>query len=160
MTPVPLLPRAPGRRSRPVGPPSGRNAASLPGAAEPPHRRRTVAQRPLVRPRLSEDANGGFSPTDPYVRTYLIPLVGPGAVADLLRLTAAAYSGRPIRLPVNVSTLVREGLATRTPDSGVLVPAKVQQLGTHQVSRLPPSLRRAHRMAHQPTTAKDDAEPL
>lgn len=164
MTSVPHLPQAPGMRSRPVGPPNGGDAASLPGAAETHHKRRTVAERPLVSPRLSEDPMGGFKPTDRYVREYLIPLVGRGAVADLLRLTAAAHSGRPIRLPINLSTLVREGLARRTPDASVLVPANVQQLGVHQVARLPPALRRAHQLAYttarRPTTDKDVVEPL
>jgi hypothetical protein len=164
MAPIPLLPQAPGMRSRQVGPPNGGNVASLPGAAETHRKRRTVTERPLVSPRLSQEPESGFKPTDRYVREYLIPLVGPGAVADLLRLTAAAHSGRPIRLPINLSTLIREGLAKRTPDASVLVPAKVQQLGTHQVARLPPALRRSHKMAHQPagqpTPAMESTWPL
>ncbi|MGI9585467.1 MAG: hypothetical protein ACR2N7_07725 [Acidimicrobiia bacterium] len=109
--------------------------------------RRTVETRPLVTPQLSSDLSHGYSPTDRYVREFLIPLVGPGAVADLLRLTAAAHSGRPIRLPVNLTTLVREGLASRTHDAEIVVPSKVRPLAQHQVRRLPPSLRRTHRIA-------------
>jgi len=149
-------PRAPGMRSRQVGPPKGRNAATVPGAAEPRPQRRTIVKRPLVTPILSSDQTNGYTPTDRYVREFLIPLIGPGAVADLLRLTAAAHSGRPIKLPVNLTTLVREGLASRTGDAGIVVPPTVQPLGRHQVRRLPHALRRTHRVA----TAGIESQPL
>ncbi len=148
------LPPTPGTNSRQVGPPFGRDSARVSGVAVA-RVRRTAVTRPYVTAGLSDAPPSGFSPTDKYVRQFLIPLLGPGAVADLLRLTAAAHSGRPIRLPLHLATLLREGLAARTQDNGILVPPIVQPLARHQVRRLPPALRRTHRYA----TAAVDVKP-
>ena len=85
----------------------------------------------------------GLAATDAYVRRYWIPIIGPGAVADLLRLTAAAQSGRSLPEPVHLGSLVTAGLVRREADT-LFVPNTVRPLDRSLVKRLPPSLRRTH----------------
>jgi hypothetical protein len=120
-------------------------AAPVPGAAEVAGVRPTAIPRPYIQPRL-EAANGhpGHSPEDPLVRRYWSALVGPGAVADLLRLTAAARRGRRLRRPLHLSSLLREGLIRRE-GQAIVVPEKVPLLDDGQQRRLHPSLRAEYR---------------
>ena len=127
-----------------VGPPSSGVAAPLPGATDGSPTRRTAIARPTIVPVLLQDGWEGFAPTDPYVRTFWIPIVGPGAVADLLRLTTAARGGRPLKLPVHTPLLVREGLARWDSLHTVAVCPFVPPLSPPQVRRLPPRLRLTH----------------
>jgi hypothetical protein len=88
----------------------------------------------------------GWDPTDPYVRTFWLPIIGPGAVADLLRVAAAARRGRPLKHPMYLPTLIREGLVHLDPDGRIGVCAQVPTLDAAQIRRLPPTLRRRHRL--------------
>ena len=81
--------------------------------------------------------------THTYVRQYWIPIIGPGAVADLLRLTAAAHSGRSLLEPTHLPSLLSAGLVRRDADT-LLVPGTVRPLDQSLIKRLPPSLRRSH----------------
>jgi hypothetical protein len=92
---------------------------------------------------IERGAQTGLDATHDYVRRYWIPIIGPGAVADLLRLTAAAHSGRSLPEPVHLPSLLRARLVRRDADT-VLVPDTVRRLDTNLVRRLPPSLRRTH----------------
>ena len=85
----------------------------------------------------------GTAATHAYVRRYWIPIIGPGAVADLLRLTAAAHSGRSLPEPVHLTSLLTVGLVRRDADT-LFVPDTVRPLDRSLVRRLPPSLRRTH----------------
>ncbi len=79
--------------------------------------------------------------TDPYVRRFWIAAIGPGAVADLLRLAAAAQSGRSLPIPVHLPTLLRERLARY--DNGTLfVPDRIPPLPPSLANRLAPPIRR------------------
>jgi hypothetical protein len=69
--------------------------------------------------------------------------MGPGAVADLLRLATAAARDRSLPRPVYLPTLMREGLARRNGDV-LAVRTFVPLLVPGQVERLPPALRREH----------------
>ena len=102
----------------------------------------------MVTAELIDHHIDGYAPTDEYVRTFWISVMGPGAVADLLRLAAAARSGRPLKRPNNLATLVREGLARPSSDGSIKVHQRVPPLNTKQVQRLPPRLRREHRRQH------------
>ncbi len=84
-----------------------------------------------------------YSPTNPYVRLYWTATIGPGAVADLLRLATAAIRGRSLRRPTHIHVLVRVGLV-HTHDGHVFVRTKVPRLNAIQVKLLPPDLRRQH----------------
>lgn len=82
----------------------------------------------------------GHHPTDPAVRRFWTAVVGPGAVADLLRLVAAASSGRPLRRPLHLDTLIAEGLVTAA--AGVVAaPTTIPLLDAGQRRRLHPALR-------------------
>ena len=136
---------APGTLRRDARPPVSPEAAPVPGAAEVTRIRPTAIPRPYIRPRLTP-ANGhpGHAPDDPMVRRYWSALVGPGAVADLLRLTAAARRGRRLRRPLHLPSLLREGLVHRDGEA-ILVPERVPHLDEGQQRRLHPSLRAEYR---------------
>jgi hypothetical protein len=82
----------------------------------------------------------GHAPDDPAVRRFWVALVGPGAVADLLRLTAAAHGRRTIRRPVHLGVLLREGLVERN-DEQILVHPLIPTMLPCHLRRLRPSLR-------------------
>lgn len=69
--------------------------------------------------------------------------MGPGAVADLLRLIQAARAGRALPLPDHLPDLVRVGLAAHA-RARVWVLSGVPNVPVQLVRRLPPHLRREH----------------
>ncbi len=124
-------------------PPIEMDAAPPPGAVN--GTRPTVHRRSMIRPRLWNDAVAvlGHQVDDPYVRRYWTAVIGPGAVADLLRLTVAALRGIAVVRPVRLGVLVRENLV-RVEDSTVWVRPTVPPLSVAHVRRLPPALRGEH----------------
>ena len=120
-------------------------AAPAPGAAEVTRLRPTAIPRPYIYPRLVEgNGHPGHDPHDPAVRRYWSALVGPGAVADLLRLTAAARRGARLRRPLHLPTLLAEGLIHRQGEA-IVVPSRVPALDDGQQRRLHPTLRAEYR---------------
>ncbi len=115
------------------------DAAPVPGAGET-NTRVTALPRPWIRPRLIHTGRAGHSPDDPLVRRFWVALVGPGAVADLLRLTAAAHHHRTIRRPIHLPVLLREGLIERD-GNDILVHPRIPTLLPCHLRRLRPSLR-------------------
>ncbi len=106
--------------------------------------RPTVIDRPVIRPTVWEiETSVGYPPTDPYVRRYWIPVVGPGAIADLLRLATAATRRRPLLRPLHLATLARAGLVTAA-DGSVAVRLVIPPVPEHLRTRLPARLRREH----------------
>jgi hypothetical protein len=102
-----------------------------------------VLRRPEITPELWDDGVGGIAPDSAYVRQFWTAVVGPTAVAELLRLTTAARRKLAIRRPFRLAQLVQEGLIAL--ESGrVLVRATVPPLGPRQLQRLSPSLRAEH----------------
>jgi len=89
---------------------------------------------------LFDRSADGHSPDDPAVRRFWTAIIGPTAVADLLRLTAAASTGRRIRMPLRLASLATEGLIHRC-GSIVLVRPTVPFLSPSQRRRLHPALR-------------------
>jgi hypothetical protein len=79
------------------------------------------------------------------VLRFWTPAVGPGAVADLLRLMTAARRRRSLRQPLHLADLARVGLV-RFADGRVWVHNTVPPLSPEQVRRLPPALRSEHRL--------------
>lgn len=136
-------PQTPGIEFRQDRPPCTGDSTSTPGVSELSEVRRTAVQRRSINPRIESGESEGVAATHAYVRRYWIPIIGPGAVADLLRLTAAAQSGRSLPEPVHLASLLRLGLARRSQDT-VFVPSTVRTLDHTLVRRLPPSLRRSH----------------
>jgi hypothetical protein len=105
----------------------------------------TARPRPWIRPRLI-DGNGHLHhrADDPAVRRFWTALIGPGAVADLLRITAAAHTGRPLRRPLHLQTLFHEGLA-HWDGTHILVHPRIPALDEGQIRRLRPALRAEYR---------------
>lgn len=119
------------------------DAAPASGAAEVASRT-TALPRPWIVPRLIAADRPGHAPDDPAVRRYWTALIGPGAVADLLRLTASARNGRPIRRPLHLGLLLHEGLIGR--EAGhILVHRNVPMMTERHLRRLPASLRVEYR---------------
>lgn len=119
--------------------------APSPGTAEPSHLRPTVLPRPVLRPSVWHDPHAtlGYPLDHPYVRRFWTAVMGPGAVADLLRLATAAARDRSLPRPVHLPMLIREGLAM-SQGGTIAVRTTVPLLGAAQVRRLPPPLRREH----------------
>jgi hypothetical protein len=115
------------------------DAALHPGAAAPPLRR-TAQKRPEVHPRTWNTGADGADLTDASARRRWCALIGPGAVADLMRLATAAERGRSLLRPVNLDTLARHGLVT-TDGHELLVRTTFPRLAGGDHRRLHPSLR-------------------
>ncbi len=135
-------PKAPGVPTRQqVRPPSDGKCLPLPGASDHMPARRTAQHRVVITPQTSSGEVDGFLTTDPYVRRFWVAAIGPGAVADLLRLAAAAQRGRSLPMPVHLPVLLHERLVSW--DAGVvLIPDRVPPLPRSHVDRLTPRLRR------------------
>lgn len=114
------------------------------GAAARPLRR-TARPRAVIKPIPWNwtHETPGYSPTHPYVRLYWTATIGPGAVADLLRLATAAIRGRSLRRPTHLHVLVRVGLV-HTHRGHVFVRTEIPPLNAVQQRLLPPDLRRRH----------------
>lgn len=130
-----------------AAPPSGAAAAISP----------SVSQRPWIAPVLWHDplAELGYEPSHPYVRRFWTAAIGPGAVADLLRLAVAAGRGRSLPRPVHLAALARNDLVWRA-NGTVFVRATIPPVPAALLSRLPPSLREEHSRlrwagAHRPS---------
>ncbi|MGH8936897.1 MAG: hypothetical protein ACRDXD_11670 [Acidimicrobiia bacterium] len=117
-------------------------AAPLSGAAEPSPT--TVRRRPVLTPTLWTDAElPGYAPDHPYIRRFWTAVLGPGAVADLLRLITAARRQLPVREPLHLAELARAGLVRFEPGR-VWVRETVPPLSAPHIRRLPPALRGEH----------------
>ena len=127
---------------------SHREHAPSPGVAGPPDRRPTAAVRPDVCPAPWHGAGvvEGFPTSHPYVRRFWTAAIGPGAVADLMRLAVAAERGRSLPRPESMAVLVKEDLA-RWVGGRLYVRTAIPRLSPAQERRLTPALRRQHRSA-------------
>jgi hypothetical protein len=140
---------APGSQ-RDARPPVAIHAAPNPGAAT----RASARERPVIHPRLFHDGIPGIAPDSPYVRRFWTAVIGPTAVAELLRLVVAARRDTFLRRPTRLGQLVAEGLVG-VHGSDILVRGLVPVLGPRQLNRLTPSLRHEHqaaltRLSHTP----------
>jgi hypothetical protein len=132
----------PGFLRQDARPPIEMEAAPAPGTTTAC--RPTAIPRPLVAALALDRDAPGHLPHDPAVRRFWTAVVGPGAVADLLRLIAATRSGRRLREPLHLGILASEGLIERS-GSIVLVRPRVPHLGESQLRRLRPALRTEYR---------------
>ncbi|MDX1691639.1 MAG: hypothetical protein R3290_11515 [Acidimicrobiia bacterium] len=107
--------------------------------------RPTAVERPWIVPRLLDDGRPGHDLDDPAVRRFWTALVGPGATADLLRMTRAAVTRRPIREPRHRWALLREQ-AIWWDGADLWVHRRIPYLVEWQVRRLRPALRAEYRL--------------
>ena len=131
---------APGTVRLDDSPPVATDIAPKPGAAV----RISSQQRYHITPRLwPQRLKGGVDPSHAYVRTYWTAVLGAGAVAELLRVIAAAKHEAAIPHPVFLPVLCREGLVHYA-RRAVWVRDLVPPLGRRHLARLTPALRQRH----------------
>lgn len=104
--------------------------------------RPTAQVRPTVPVRLFE-SDERFEPSDPYVRRFWVAAMGPGAIAELLRLISAARKGEDVRLPRYLPHLLRSNLV-RIEDGVLAVGSKVPPVPAEMRWRFPPALAAEH----------------
>ncbi len=104
--------------------------------------RPTARIRPTVPVALSARSEG-VEPSDPYVRKFWVAVLGPGAVAELLRLVSAAAKGEDVRLPRHLPQLLRADLVSIVEGSLVVVD-HIPLVPTEMRWRFPPELSSAH----------------
>jgi hypothetical protein len=134
----PKNPTTPGTSTRQVRPPFDGQRMPLPGVSEASVIRRTARVRGHITPTLIPSVDG-YEATHPYVRRYWVAALGPGAVADLLRLAAAAQSGRSLRTPTHLPALLSEGLIVRS-GQNIGVRSLIPPLPRTLMTRLPSPL--------------------
>jgi hypothetical protein len=119
--------------------------------------RRTARVRPLLPVRVIEEGSG-YPPDDPYVRRYWVAAIGPGAVAELLRLIRAGATGRRLPLPRWLPVLLRSDLV-QVEEGTLVVSDRVPPVPPSLQRRFPPGLREEHRRAHQVSSRPDGVRP-
>ena len=105
--------------------------------------RPTMWRRPSIRPHLLPGTNRGRAASDPYVRRFWTAVLGPGAVADLLRMIRSAERGKSLPRPQHLTDLLTIGLAGRAMGH-VWVTASIPDLPPRLVQTLPAGLRTDH----------------
>jgi hypothetical protein len=125
-------------------PASGQNRPPISSAVGPAGApvRPTARVRPTLQVRLipTED---GIEASDPYIRRFWVAALGPGAVAELLRLVSAAGKGEEVRLPRHLPQLLRAGLVTVV-DGSLAVKERIPQVPPEMRWRFPPDLAAQH----------------
>jgi hypothetical protein len=104
--------------------------------------RRTARQRAVIAASAFHPGRG-FPLTDPAARRWWSAVLGPGAVADLLRLATAARSDRSLPRPVHLELLARHGLV-RHRGHRIEVISGFPAIPREWLSRLHPQIRREH----------------
>jgi len=124
------------------------NPAPPPGAAvsSPSQQAPYLSHRRRVEPVVWHHPSTGFPTQHPYVRRFWTAAIGPGAVADLMRLAIAAQRGRSLPLPPTVTLLSREGLVAWS-GGRLLARLVVPPVPERHLRRMPPGLRREHSTA-------------
>ncbi len=104
--------------------------------------RPTALVRPTIGVKLTP-ADHGFEPSDPYIRRFWVAALGPGAVAELLRLVSAAGRGEDVRLPRYLPHLLRAGLVT-IEEGTLAVSERIPPVPVGMRWRFPPDLAAEH----------------
>ena len=114
--------------------------------------RLTAQTRPLVSVTIT-DTRSGYPANDLYVRRFWTAVLGPSAVAELLRIAEAGRSGVRIRRPVHLHTLMETGLV-QVANGEIIVGNLIPPVPGGLIKRLTPSLRIAHESWAPPVVAR------
>lgn len=109
-----------------------------------PPGRRFPGPRPLIRSIGYVPAGAQVPTEDAYVRRFWAAVLGTAALEDLLRMSAAAQTGRRIRRPTHLHVLIEERLVCPVAPTGYLVPTRMPLLDRTRVRRLAPAERLRH----------------
>lgn len=104
---------------------------------------RRTAQRRTIVAAAAFHPRRGFPFTDPDARRWWSAVLGPGAVADLLRLATAARRGRSLPRPVHLELLARHGLV-RDRGHRLEVVSGFPVIPREWLRRVHPEIRREH----------------
>ena len=104
--------------------------------------RPTAHIRPVVPVRLIS-TDTGMEASDPYVRRFWVAALGPGAIAELLRLVSAAGKGEEVRLPRHLPQLMRAGLV-KVVDGNLAVVERIPPVPPEMRWRFPPDVAAQH----------------
>jgi hypothetical protein len=77
------------------------------------------------------------------VRKFWVAALGPGAVAELLRLVSAAGKGEEVRLPRYLPQLLKAGLVTIA-DGTLAVEERIPEVPIEMRWRFPPDIAAQH----------------
>lgn len=105
--------------------------------------RPTAQVRPTVPVRLAASPPSAIDASDPYIRKFWVAALGPGAVAELLRLISAAGKGEDVRLPRYLPHLLRAHLVSIV-DGSLAVVERVPLVPPEMRWRFPPALAAEH----------------
>lgn len=94
-------------------------------------------------PTRTDRGIGRFEPSDVYVRRFWVAAIGPGAVAELMRLMRAAGKGEEVLLPRYLPILLRTGMV-RVDSGELVVAARFTEVPAELRWRFPPSLAAEH----------------
>jgi hypothetical protein len=129
-----------------------RTGAPASGQNRPPMYRAVGPAGALVRPsaRVRPTIPIQLIPTeyrieasDPYVRRFWVAALGPGAVAELLRLVNAARKGEEVRLPRHLPQLLRANLVS-VANGQLAVVDRLPPVPAEMRWRFPPDLAAQH----------------
>jgi hypothetical protein len=125
-------------------PASGQNRPPIDSAVGPAGAlvRPSARIRPTVPVKLIPTETG-IEPSDPYVRKFWVAALGPGAVAELLRLVSAAGKGEEVRLPRHLPQLLRVNLVSVV-DGTLAVPERLPHVPLELRWRFPPDIAMQH----------------
>ena len=123
---------------------SGQNRPPIDSAVGPAGAlvRPTAQVRPTVPVKLIP-CEHGIEPSDAYVHRFWVAALGPGAVAELLRLVSAAGKGEEVRLPRHLPQLLRAGLVSVV-DGNLAVVERVPEVPVEMRWRFPPDVAASH----------------
>lgn len=129
---------------RPGVPASGQNRPPIPSAVglAGTRVRPTARVRPTV-PVVLQPRESGIDPADPYVRKFWVAALGPGAVAELLRMVNAAERGEEVRLPRYLPHLLRADLVSII-DGKLAVVSLIPPVPAEMRWRFPPDVAAQH----------------
>ncbi|MEX0667918.1 MAG: hypothetical protein WD313_06275, partial [Acidimicrobiia bacterium] len=93
---------------------------------------------------MSTTASGpGYPAHDLYVRRFWTAVLGPSAIAELLRIAEAGRRGNRIRRPIHLHNLMEMGLV-KVLGGRILIGDLIPPVPGGLIRRLTPSLRSAH----------------